>query len=707
MGERNAEGMLPGELDQLPMIDQEDAKWLGIVRTSYESSTDFLDDSIRSEWENSLARFHGEHPPGSKYLTKAYRNRSKFFRPKTRSYSRRAESNAAKALFSNTDLIDVQGQNRGDAVQAVSARLNKALLQYRLEHSIPWFLTVMGARQDTFNYGICISLSTWEYEEATELVPVMDPMTGQPMIDEEGNELGEEVRRVVKDRPVIDLIPPENVRFDPNADWRNPIEDSPVVQIMLPMYVHQVREKMENPNPVTGSPEWNDYSIKEILAASQDKSLNEVIRQARVGKYRQDPLDTIEGDEYTMVWVYLNIARDEGEDVAFYTLAKQLMLTDPVPVRELLPLGRESITVGMSVVEAHRPYPIGGNRLVAPLQAEINDIANQRMDNVRLALNKRYLLRRNADVDIAALMRSVPGGGVMTGDPERDVRVLDFPDVTGGSYQEHDRLSQEMDELGGMFSGSSVQANRSLNETVGGMNLLQGDANDVSEYELRTFVETWVEPVLRKLQKLEAMFETDENVMQLAGENSEVFQRYGRDIAIDQLIDQELIVSVNVGMGNTNPQQRLQRFGSIIQAVAGIPEVAMALNAQEVGKEMMAMGGFSQTERFFMSEEEVQQKQQQMQQAQQPPQDNSAQVKAQADMELEKIRSADRRYAVDQERDTKMMVKAAELQVKLKDLYENIGIKKQANQTTRDVTALREGSRAREMNLKRKMGSGI
>jgi hypothetical protein len=708
MGE-HAEGLLPGDKEDMPDIASGDRKWLKLVRDSYRLSTDFLDDGIRSEWENALHRFHSEHPPGSKYSSQSYRNRSKIFRPKTRSAARRAEAKAAIALFSNTDLVDVRGQNRGDPVQADAARFRKALLQYRLEHSIPWFLTAMGARQDTYNYGVCCSLLNWEFEvqETREIVPVFDEM-GMPVVDEDGVELGEEqvTTEIKHDRPVLDLVPPDNIRFNPNADWRNPIQDSPVVTIMIPMFVGDIVKRMKTPNPVTGQPDWRNYSVSEILASDDDSSLNETVRQARVGRNRKDPRDSDGHNEQGTVWVYLNIVRDEGEDYAFYSLGSHRLLSEPEPVEEVLPLGRDSITFGFSVLEAHRPYPSGGNRLAAPMQAEINDVTNQRMDNVKLALNKRYIIKRGTNVDTSALMRSVPGGGVMANDPEGDVRVLDFPDVTGSSYQEQDRLSQELDELTGNFSSSSVQANRALNETVGGMNMLQGDASEVAEYELRTFVETWVEPVLRKLDKLIAMFETDAVIKSVASENAEL-QMYGVNDDLDFMLDHEMVVSVNVGMGNTSPQQRMQKFNLSLSAAAAIPQVAARLNAEELGKEIFALGGFSDASRFFMSEEQFQQM---MAQQQQGPQDNSlqvAQVRADATVRAAEIAAGVRERGDQLDFDEAMAKIAAETNIKLEDLYAKMGIEQEKLQTQRDITAAKEGSRHREMNLRRDTGAGI
>ena len=88
-------------------------------------------------------------------------------------------------------------------------------------------------------------------------------------------------------------------------------------------------------------------------------------------------------------------------------------------------------------------------------------------------------------------------------DPEKDVRVISTPDVTGSSFQEQDRFNLDFDEVAGTFSTSSVASNRQLNETVGGMNLLTQGANQISEFQLRVFTETWTEPCLRQVVALE------------------------------------------------------------------------------------------------------------------------------------------------------------------------------------------------------------
>jgi len=228
----------------------------------------------------------------------------------------------------------------------------------------------------------------------------------------------------------------------------------------------------------------------------------------------------------------------------------------------------------------------------------INDVTNQRLDNVKLVLNKRYAIRRGSNIDLGALQRNVPGGGVLMDDVNRDYAIMPTPDVTQSSYVEQDRLSVEADELLGTFSQGSVQSNRTLNETVGGMDLMNSSANQVQELGLRAFIESWCEPVLRTMVKLEGLYETDETILSLGAGKAEIEGEIS-----DELLMQDLVVKINVGMGNTNPEQKMQRFLQPLQAAAQFPEMLAELDTIEIGKELFALSGQGDGDRFIMDEE--------------------------------------------------------------------------------------------------------
>jgi hypothetical protein len=239
------------------------------------------------------------------------------------------------------------------------------------------------------------------------------------------------------------------------------------------------------------------------------------------------------------------------------------MLSKPMPVEEMFlhcKDGRPPVQIGFCVIETHKPVPTSIIGLTAELQKETNEIANQRLDNVKFVLNKRWLIRRGANVDVESLLRNVPGGVTMVNDVERDAFPVNWQDVTSSSYQEQDRVNVDMDELAGNFAQGSVMTNRKLNETVGGMKMMAQGANALTEYTIAVFVHSWMEPVLRQLVKMEQAYETDEVVLAIAAQKAKLFQQFGMNQVTDALLSQELTLTVNVGMGATDPDSRLQRL---------------------------------------------------------------------------------------------------------------------------------------------------
>jgi hypothetical protein len=585
--------------DEQPKAEATGPDWLALARDSFSASTSYMDANWRKSWEDSIAMFQSRHPAGSKYNSEAYKHRSRLFRPKTRSVVRKNEAAAAIAFFSNPDVVSIEAENEMNPQQVVSAEINQHLLNYRLQKSIPWFQLLIGGVQTAQVIGIVCSYQYWHYKEKvhTSQEPMVDDI-GQPMMGPEGPlyEQFEEVE-VLKDKPCVEILPPEQFRFDPGADWLDPVTSSPYFIRLVPKYVFEVRELMDQPNAKTGQAAWIKHEDAEIRMAIGD---HDTLRQARENK-RQDPLSESDkpiGD-YEIVWCHENFVRRDGEEWVYWTLGTHHMLSDPQPLKDAYFTGERPFVIGTCVIEANKAVPDSLVQMGASLQRETNDTVNQRRDNVSLVLNKRFIVKRGRDVDVQSLMRNVAGGVTMATDTD-DVLPVEFNDVTASSYQEQDRLNVDFDELTGNFSSSSVMTNRKLNETVGGMNLLSGGANQLTEYLIRTLTETWIEPVLRQLVKLEQAYETDETILALAGQQAQrVLERYGVNQITDDLLNQSLTVRVNVGMGATDPQQKQQRFTAAMGAYGEIMANLPDADPVAVRKEVFGLAGYRDGGRFF------------------------------------------------------------------------------------------------------------
>lgn len=599
--------------------DQPDSDWLQIARDSFDSSTNYMDANHRRVFERNIALFQSRHAPGSKYLSPAFKSRSRLFRPKTKSVVRKNEAAASAAFFANVDVVTCEAENDADINQVVSADLMNEVINYRLTKTIPWFQTVMGAVQEAQVIGIVGSYQYWMYKERPgEHVPVTDDQ-GQPLTDAKGRQYVQEgPPQIIIDKPCVELMPVENYRFDAAADWTDVVNSSPYFIRLVPLYFDDVRQRMKEADPKTGQAKWKKLEDGEIRQAMSEY---DSIRQARENP-RQDPKAEAEAPikEFEIIWCHENFVRLGGEEKVYWTLGTQHMLTDPVDLKEAYFHGERPFVIGCAVIEAHKAVPEALVGIGADLQRSANDLHNQRFDNVSLVLNKRYIVKRGAQVDTDSLLRNVPGGVTLANDVETDIKEMVWPDVTASAYQEQDRINVDFDELTGNFSQSSVQTNRKLNETVGGMELANGGASAMTEYLLRTIVETWMEKVLNQLVKLEQQYETDQVILGLAGAKAKLAQKYGINQVTDQLLNQSLTVRVSMGMGATDPQKKLGRFMFALKTYGEAMQLIPDAEPEAIRNEIFGLAGYKGGQRFFKQAEDpksaaMMQQMQKMQQA--------------------------------------------------------------------------------------------
>jgi hypothetical protein len=559
----------PSEHDD---FDPDQPNWMRRAKDAYRFSTSWTDSNYRKKWEDGIRAFNSQHPGDSKYNSEIFKKRSNLYVPKTRAIIRKNEAAVAAALFSNTDRISCTALNPADQQERIGAEVMQELLQYRLTKSIPWFQFVMGGIQDAQTTGAAVAHWHWSYSTRK---------------DAKG--------KIVKtsDKPVAELIPIENFRFDPSASWIDPVNSSPYLIHIFPMYVTDVKSRMERPDPK--GRKWIRVPDRMLIGPPQDDST----RRARQGGMQDAATEDRTVSDYGLVWIHRHIHRFNGTDYEFYTLRSERLLTEPEPLEMTVFHGKRPYVFGSWQIESHKPIPSGTPEISKALQDEINDVKNSRIDNVKFVLNKGYFAKRGKNVDLPALVRNVPGRIVLMDDPEHDVVENSWPDVTQSAYLEEDRNNQSFDELLGNFSASSIQMGRAPREPARSMTLLQGPATILTEYMLKTYVETFIVPGLRQLVLLEQHYETDSNVMEIAKEKSKLFQRYGMNRVTDDMIQREMLVNCNVGMGATDPTTRLQKFLIAIDAFTKTSvKPPPGIDLKEVFKEIMALTGYQDGERF-------------------------------------------------------------------------------------------------------------
>lgn len=545
--------------------------WLQITQSAYKDGREYFDGGVRREIEKDVRQFQGLHPTDSKYLSDAYKARSKFFRPKTRATIRRNEAVAASALFSNTDVVEVGAWDESDKTQQAAAMLQKELLNLRLKHNIPWFHVAIGGYQSAQAEGLVCAHPYWKTDKKRDI-----------------------------DQPMVDLIPIENMVFSPAASWFDVVNSSPYLIRMIPMYVKDVQARMKATGK-TATAKWANLDSNIILQAVKSYSDSITLVRDNNRPDRQQAATSLQ--PYQTVWVYETIADIDGEDYIWHTLAETALLAPGKPLRSVYWHGKRPYVIGYAVLESHKIYPPGVSRLTRELQGELNENANQRSDNVKFAMNKRYFGKRGAQLDIRSLVRNVPSSVTLMNDPEKDVHVVETKDVTQSAFEEQDRLNTDFDEIAGSNSKASRGDPDNLANKVGGAEMLSEDANQIEGYQLRTYVETFIEPVLTQIMLLEQHYETDEAVLKLCGKKAQLQEDHGINEIDDNLLMQELTLTVHVGIGSTSPRKQLDNLlfalSKIVELLSTPVLSQYGLDVEELINEIFSRIGYRTADRFF------------------------------------------------------------------------------------------------------------
>lgn len=544
-------------------------------KDAFRSSTDYFDSNFRQPLEDSLRAFNSQHPTDSKYNSETFRKRSHIYLPKTRTVMKKNEAALCAALFSNLDLIEVSAANPSDKEQIVSAEVMQQLLQERLTVTMPWFKFALGAMQDAQTQGIVIAHSYWKYSAGE---------------DRHGN------YRIRSDRPVQDLVPMENFRFDPSAAWDDVVGTSPYLIHLMPMYIGEVKERMTFKDPKGRT--WKDYPVETIAGTKGNQ--DESTRQARTGMSQDAAGQARDVTDYDIVWVHRHIHRIDGEDYEWYMLESRLMLSDPEPLESNVWFGERPYVVGFCNLETHRVVPASLPTLTRPLQDEANDIDNQLSDNMKFILNKAWFVKRSANVDTTSLVRNVPGRVTMVNDPDKDVKEVSWPDLPQSAFEMKNRNDASFDNLAGNFNPMTMAQTRTPRESFRTLNAVQSPAMMMTEYTLMCLVQTFLLPVLRHLVLLEQYYETDQVLLAIAGDKAKIFQRFGVSAVTDAVLEKRLSVNINIGMGATDPTTKQQRLTGTLGTMSAMAKQPIpGLELKEVFKELFALAGYRDGARFM------------------------------------------------------------------------------------------------------------
>lgn len=568
-------------------------EYLDHIKTFQTSAENYMANNLHPQWKKNEYVYRLIHENKTLTTDPRYRHRSKLYIPKARNAVTRKLAAFIGTYFSSPDIVSLTPRKKHDRMLSEAAQLLFAATNYRLKHSMNFFLNCVFAWLDVMKYGrgcVCVG---WDYEEKTtkkkEDVPLKDDLG----VTEEIKQMEIVKIQVLKDEPTLRHVPVWNLFIAPSSDPINPVNSSPCLIEKLPVFVPEALRKWEN----------GEWTIPKEVDLSKKTEAEDYLERFRwkPSEFEQ-AIDAEKADEtdkkpWRQLEIWKCFVNVDGRDVFFLSLKGEHMLTDPEDVEGKWPCQGRPYVMGGILPDSTNAYWDSFLEIVEPLQREINAIRNQRRDNITLALNKKLLVRRTAGIDTNSLLFSRPGAPILGDDiGEMAVRELMYQDVTSSSYKEQQLNEVAFEETTGITPYNMGTQRPGMNQTATGTSILTEEANTVNSMELRIINETFIIPLLEMVVQFEQEFENEEVLRHVADEEGIDFDAIWTREAIEAKFD----IEVNAGIGSTSREIRMRNLGMFLDRGMAINTQygAPVINLLQFVKEGMPLAGFDNPDRF-------------------------------------------------------------------------------------------------------------
>lgn len=470
--------------------------------------------------------------------------------------------------------------------------------------------------------------------EETQPQPLIDPLTGQPALDELGQPIMQTLINALISRPTektvikIDAFEPDNLLIQ--RDWTSPmLAECPYVARNLEVTLSDLKQMGFNVEP-------------EELAGSTQPGVGESIEQRRsrrgLTNEINDPINAVETDDESLTRGYLRIewvlVDFDGDGIAerreIYRLDDKILSNeecDEVPIATGSPILVQHRWDGMSVAE-----------IMSDLQMLKTELTRGVVNNAYASNNPRKLLLVDSNgapqADVDDLLDGRPGGTIRV----KSVGALGMEPTTFVGNQMFPLL-EYVDQMGEKRTGVSKQQQgldpNALrpDRTAAEVMMTANAAKSRIKLIARILAETIVKPMFLGTLRLLTSGDMQPLSFKLRGEFVQLDPNEWTD-GYD--------MTVNVGLGTGDKEKQLAVLNNVWQtqmALAPSPMGEMMVTPQQMfttQAKMIALGGFKNVGDFITDpgDKPLPQK---------PPQGpdpllQAAQVKAQAQQQIEMIK---------------------------------------------------------------------
>lgn len=464
-----------------------------------------------------------------------------------------------------------------------------------MEKALDWSIAPSGVRleivkaeKSALKYGTGILKTFYDREtrwrservakmrDVTETVEqeVIDPETGQPLLDPDQNPvtetvevpMGQEPETDEQGQPVYTSERVEYVTYDgPRAEWVD----------IFNFWV---------------SPEATDIDDARYVIHRAFMEWSEVLRLVEEGVYKL-PENFNENDLWTEKddpkAARLSDIGLEGQGEVIDPTRRMVEMVEIWTDRELVTMGnRRAILRVQDNPQNHGEKPfvrivdhlvegefwgIGEIEPLEGLQDMRNVLTNSRLDNVRLVLNQMFAVSLD-DVEDLRDLQSKPGGVIRVNKGQRPSDVLmpiQLPDVTSSSFEETDRIDDLVEKVSGVSGYQTGTDPERMNDTATGAAIIQEAGNERFGFKAELAELTGLTRLARHFGSIMQQFWTTDRVVRVLGEDGQ----YAWETFTPDSLTGSLDYQVEAGSSTQTESVRKQTAIELYQQLVGDPAV--------------------------------------------------------------------------------------------------------------------------------------
>lgn len=245
----------------------------------------------------------------------------------------------------------------------------------------------------------------------------------------------------------------------------------------------------------------------------------------------------------------------------------------------------------------NEPIGVGTIESLAGLPDKLNALSNARLDNVAILLNRVFLVNRNDQQTDFKNIRTVPGNIILTGDVEKSIKALEFPDLSRSSEIEVRDTKQDMQFVSSVSDYiQGTKTSSKLVDTATGVTTVVREGNAKFALKLSAFEAGALRKFIEVIHAYNMTYMPEEKRIHVVGPKGVQL----RDIKLEDILCECDFV---VEPGSCVPLDQASRRDSLMNLFDRLIQVPMLVRLDKFARELIESFDIRNAEDLMIQQE--------------------------------------------------------------------------------------------------------